>query len=339
MKYLIIILSSLIFIISGAFSQSKVNEVYLFEYGGKKYLPTSDRPYGGKAFNLYESGNKHSEGSYKMGMKNGLWTYWSEDGKKIIEINHDYKSPLQIEHMDKMETVQLKRIDGLNVKLKKAQDDIIANNELILSKSDSLGSLIDDVVYNLNELSRDVDKHFISVKQNVIDIEESFDSLRRRINRRFSDIEQNLSTLQTGLKEIQSLSIVQREIEALNRELEALHSPPPPPEGPRAKFIPYDDPPVPITPIRPEYPEIAQESGVEGTVYVQAFIDKNGRVKEVTILKGIPNTGLNEAAMDAIRKTHFHPAKQRDRAVGVYVSIPVNFILIKTNHQQYPNLE
>ena len=108
---------------------------------------------------------------------------------------------------------------------------------------------------------------------------------------------------------------------------EAWDAPPPPPEGPRVKFIPYDDPPVPKTPIRPKYPEIAQEAGIEGTVYVQAFIDKKGRVKEVSIVKGIPNTGLNEAAMDAIRKTRFRPAKQRERAVGVYISIPVHFKL------------
>lgn len=108
---------------------------------------------------------------------------------------------------------------------------------------------------------------------------------------------------------------------------EAWDAPPPPPEGPQVKFIPYDDPPVPKTPIRPEYPEIAQEAGIEGTVYVQAFIDKKGRVKEVNIVKGIPNTGLNEAAMEAIRRTRFHPAKQRERAVGVWISIPVNFKL------------
>ena len=108
---------------------------------------------------------------------------------------------------------------------------------------------------------------------------------------------------------------------------EAWDAPPPPPEGPQVKFIPYDDPPVPKTPIRPIYPEIAQEAGIEGTVYVQAFIDEKGRVKEVSVVKGIPNTGLDEAAMEAIRKTRFIPAKQRERAVGVYISIPVNFRL------------
>ena len=106
-----------------------------------------------------------------------------------------------------------------------------------------------------------------------------------------------------------------------------LDAPPPPPSGPKVVFIPYDDPPQPMTSIRPTYPEIAQEAGIEGVVVVQAFIDKKGRVKETLILKGVPNTGLDEAAMEAIRRTRFKPAKQRERAVGVWISIPVNFKL------------
>ena len=106
-----------------------------------------------------------------------------------------------------------------------------------------------------------------------------------------------------------------------------LDAPPPPPSGPKVVFIPYDDPPVAMSPIRPRYPEIAQEAGIEGVVVVQAFIDEKGRVKETLVLKGVPNTGLDEAAMEAIRKTRFRPAKQRERSVGVWISIPVNFRL------------
>lgn len=104
-------------------------------------------------------------------------------------------------------------------------------------------------------------------------------------------------------------------------------APPPPPEGPQVKFIPYDDPPKPLSRISPRYPDIAQEAGIEGTVVIQVFIDKKGRVQQMQVLKGIPNTGLDEAAMEAIRKTRFTPAKQRDRPVGVWISIPVNFRL------------
>ena len=50
-------------------------------------------------------------------------------------------------------------------------------------------------------------------------------------------------------------------------------------------------------------------------------------MEETLILKGVPNTGLDEAAMEAIRQTRFKPAKQRDRPVGVWISIPVHFTL------------
>ena len=103
--------------------------------------------------------------------------------------------------------------------------------------------------------------------------------------------------------------------------------PPPTNTGPRVRFIPYDDPPVARSAIHPVYPEIAQEAGIEGTVIVQAFINDKGVVEETIILKGVPNTGLDEAAAEAIMRTRFKPAKQRDRPVGVWISIPVHFTL------------
>ena len=92
-------------------------------------------------------------------------------------------------------------------------------------------------------------------------------------------------------------------------------------------FIPYDDPPVPKTAIRPKYPKKARDEGIEGIVYVHVFVNEKGRVKEASITKGIPNSGLDEAAMEALFKTKFRPAKSRGKPVGVYLSIPVSFRL------------
>lgn len=116
-------------------------------------------------------------------------------------------------------------------------------------------------------------------------------------------------------------------------EFEAVEEPPPPPdEAPKVKFIPYDEPPQIIGGMAAlrdniKYPEIAQEAGIEGTVIVQAFINENGDVERVVIVKGIPKTGLNEAAKNAVKRTKWKPAKQRDRAVGVWYSIPIVFRL------------
>ena len=103
--------------------------------------------------------------------------------------------------------------------------------------------------------------------------------------------------------------------------------PPPPSDGPNVKFIPYDKPPKPTLPIRPIYPEIAQEAGIEGTVYIQFFINRKGIVTEAWVQKGIPNTGLNESALEAVKKSKWKPAQQRDKKVGVWQTVPVKFEL------------
>jgi len=74
------------------------------------------------------------------------------------------------------------------------------------------------------------------------------------------------------------------------------------------------------------YTEIARRAGVEGTVYIQAKIDKNGDVKEATVLKGL-GAGLNEEALNAVLSTKFIPGKQRGKPVNVKMVIPIKFVL------------
>lgn len=74
------------------------------------------------------------------------------------------------------------------------------------------------------------------------------------------------------------------------------------------------------------YPEIAKRAGVEGKVYILAFVDENGNVTKAQVLKGL-GAGLDEAALDAIKQTKFKPGKQRGKPVKVQVSIPIVFKL------------
>ena len=98
---------------------------------------------------------------------------------------------------------------------------------------------------------------------------------------------------------------------------------------PSDEFIPYDQAPVPKIPIGSliVYPELAREAGIEGKVYIKAFINIKGIVTSVQVLKGIPNTGLDEAAIKAVKKSRWHPARQRDKKVGVWITIPIDFSL------------
>ncbi|MCU0406131.1 MAG: TonB family protein [Ignavibacteriaceae bacterium] len=73
-----------------------------------------------------------------------------------------------------------------------------------------------------------------------------------------------------------------------------------------------------------EYPEIAKRAGIEGKVFVRAFVDETGAVKSAEIVKGIGG-GCDEAAMDAVLKTKFTPGKQRGKPIKVQVTIPIVF--------------
>ncbi len=71
------------------------------------------------------------------------------------------------------------------------------------------------------------------------------------------------------------------------------------------------------------YPEEARESGIEGKLVIKAFVDSTGSVTETVVVQGFPNTGLDEAAIEAIRKTSWRPAKQGSYSLGVWVEIPL----------------
>ena len=112
----------------------------------------------------------------------------------------------------------------------------------------------------------------------------------------------------------------------------ALDAPPEQPAPPKHIFVEYDEKPELIggyaSLIRNlTYPEIARAAGIEGTVFVKFYINKDGEVTRAEVLKGLPKTGLNEAAINAVLKTRWKPAMQRDQAVGVWYSIPVRFTL------------
>jgi len=109
---------------------------------------------------------------------------------------------------------------------------------------------------------------------------------------------------------------------------------PPPTKAPDIPLNPEDvsEMPIPIGGYqaimnRVIYPEIAREAGIEGTVTIKAIIGKDGIVRELEVLKGLPRTGLDDAALAAVAQTTFHPAMQMGRPVAVYMSIPIKFRL------------
>lgn len=128
------------------------------------------------------------------------------------------------------------------------------------------------------------------------------------------------------------------EIQSTELNVNANVAPPPPPPKAENKvseepqyFVAVEEMPEPIGGVagiqsKIIYPEIAKRAGVEGKVYVKAYVDKHGDVTKAVIIKGI-GAGCDEAALKAVKETKFKPGKQRGKPVNVMVSIPVVFNL------------
>ena len=76
------------------------------------------------------------------------------------------------------------------------------------------------------------------------------------------------------------------------------------------------------------YPPIAQRSEIEGTVYLEIFVDREGAVRSVTILKeDPPDKGFGEAAAKAFLGLKGIPALANGQEVAVRYRYPVRFSL------------
>ncbi|HNQ42972.1 MAG TPA: energy transducer TonB [Candidatus Cloacimonadota bacterium] len=96
-------------------------------------------------------------------------------------------------------------------------------------------------------------------------------------------------------------------------------------DGP-VNFVPYDEPPVVIGSISPVYPEFAQRAKVQGTVVLEVEVLKDGSIRNIRVKRSVPG-GLDEAAIDAVRKVRFQPGRSSGQPVDVLLIIPVEFKL------------
>jgi len=91
------------------------------------------------------------------------------------------------------------------------------------------------------------------------------------------------------------------------------------------EFVYYEEEPVPVRRVEPRYPEFAREAQIQGTVTLHVLVGRGGRVTNVKVLQGV--TGLNEAAVDAVKQWVFKPALSNRKPVAVWLEIPIDFAL------------
>ena len=73
-----------------------------------------------------------------------------------------------------------------------------------------------------------------------------------------------------------------------------------------------------------EFPELARQMGIQGKVYVNFVIERNGRVSSITIARGVDKL-IDDEAIRVIKKLPtFQPAKQRGKPVRMQYTVPIN---------------
>ncbi|MCV9385151.1 energy transducer TonB [Reichenbachiella sp. ABR2-5] len=94
----------------------------------------------------------------------------------------------------------------------------------------------------------------------------------------------------------------------------------PEPKGGMAAFYEYVGKNV-------KYPDAARRMDIQGRVFVQFVVNKQGKISDVTVVKGIGAGCDEEAARIVAEAPDWVPGRQRGKAVSVRMVIPITFKL------------
>lgn len=77
------------------------------------------------------------------------------------------------------------------------------------------------------------------------------------------------------------------------------------------------------------YPPIAEQCGIQGKVFVKFVVEKDGSVSNVEIVRGVDPSLDKEALRVVSSMPKWNPGKQKDKAVRISFTVPINFSLPK----------
>lgn len=77
----------------------------------------------------------------------------------------------------------------------------------------------------------------------------------------------------------------------------------------------------------PDYPSIAQRRRYQGTVILDVYVLENGQVGDLRVAESSNYSLLDRAALKAVRRWQFDPARKGDREVAMWVKVPIRFDL------------
>ena len=77
----------------------------------------------------------------------------------------------------------------------------------------------------------------------------------------------------------------------------------------------------------PDYPALSRRQGEEGRVLMKVLVSAEGTAEDVQIEKSSGSDRLDNAAMSAVKRWRFIPAKKNNQPLSAYVLVPVKFSL------------
>ena len=80
-----------------------------------------------------------------------------------------------------------------------------------------------------------------------------------------------------------------------------------------------------INQVQPDYPPIAEQMRLSGTVELRAIIGTDGAIRQIEVVSGNPI--LARAAVEAVRQWRYGPTRLSGQLVEVETLITVNFVL------------
>ncbi|RIX48554.1 MAG: energy transducer TonB [Rhodocyclales bacterium GT-UBC] len=78
---------------------------------------------------------------------------------------------------------------------------------------------------------------------------------------------------------------------------------------------------------KPAYPPISRRSGEEGKVLLKVRVSPQGTALDVAVSKSSGFARLDNAALEAVNRWRFVPAKRGDEAIESSVIVPITFAL------------
>jgi len=101
---------------------------------------------------------------------------------------------------------------------------------------------------------------------------------------------------------------------------------------PRREVVTVDDegvtPPTVVQMVKPQYTAAAMEAKIQGEVVLDAVVETDGTVGDVTVVRSLDTEyGLDEQAVAALSQSRFEPGQKDGKPVAVQVTVQMSFVL------------